>query len=142
MKIPDILQYLQWAKTGRQIRFAQLISQLIGISLTGAGIVHLVIALQHSFIGLQCLLATHLFVPDCLLREIRTFIMQLENSGDPFMNFENVHRISYWQCVYFLMVTMSTVGYGDIYCTTALGRLFMVFFILGGLVRARCHEAR
>lgn len=28
-----------------------------------------------------------------------------------------------------------SVGYGDIYCTTFLGRLFMVFFILGGLVR-------
>ncbi|KHJ42250.1 Calcium-activated BK potassium channel alpha subunit [Trichuris suis] len=28
---------------------------------------------------------------------------------------------------------MSTVGYGDIYCKTTLARLFMVFFILGGL---------
>lgn len=28
---------------------------------------------------------------------------------------------------------MSTVGYGDIYCTTVLGRGFMVVFILGGL---------
>lgn len=29
---------------------------------------------------------------------------------------------------------MSTVGYGDIYCTTALGRAFIVLFILIGLV--------
>ena len=29
---------------------------------------------------------------------------------------------------------MSTVGYGDIACTTTLGRIFMVFFILGALV--------
>uniref|UniRef100_A0A8C6PLW9 Calcium-activated potassium channel subunit alpha-1 n=1 Tax=Nothobranchius furzeri TaxID=105023 RepID=A0A8C6PLW9_NOTFU len=41
--------------------------------------------------------------------------------------------LSYWECVYLLMVTMSTVGYGDVYAKTTLGRLFMVFFILGGL---------
>ena len=58
----------------------------------------------------------------------------MENSGDPFANFENVHQLTYWECVYFTLVTMSTVGYGDIFCTTVLGRLFMVFFILGALV--------
>ncbi|XP_035703208.1 calcium-activated potassium channel slowpoke isoform X5 [Folsomia candida] len=56
----------------------------------------------------------------------------LENSGDP-LDFENPHRISYWTCVYFLIVTMSTVGYGDVYCTTVLGRTFLVFFLLVGL---------
>merc|ERR1719464_2570149 len=43
----------------------------------------------------------------------------LENSGDP-PDFTNARKgedsLSYWNCVYFLMVTMSTVGYGDIYC--------------------------
>lgn len=34
--------------------------------------------------------------------------LQLENSGDPFKNFANTHRITYWDCVYFLLVTMST----------------------------------
>lgn len=58
----------------------------------------------------------------------------LENSGDP-PDFTNGQALSYWDCVYFLMVTMSTVGYGDIYCQTAIGRGFQVLFLLVGLVR-------
>ncbi|XP_053541215.1 calcium-activated potassium channel subunit alpha-1 isoform X5 [Ictalurus punctatus] len=61
------------------------------------------------------------------------FIHLVENSGDPWENFQNFQQMSYWECVYLLMVTMSTVGYGDVYAKTTLGRLFMVFFILGGL---------
>ena len=33
----------------------------------------------------------------------------LENSGDP-PDFDNGQSLTYWDCVYFLMVTMSTVG--------------------------------
>ena len=58
--------------------------------------------------------------------------------------------MAYWDCVYFLMVTMSTVGrsaiffaflfiinlsgYGDISCQTVLGKIAIVLFILVGLV--------
>ncbi|XP_026321788.1 calcium-activated potassium channel slowpoke isoform X24 [Hyposmocoma kahamanoa] len=56
----------------------------------------------------------------------------LENSGDP-MEFDNAQSLPYWTCVYFLIVTMSTVGYGDVYCHTVLGRTFLVFFLLVGL---------
>lgn len=68
---------------------------------------------------------------------LRRFPSQVENSGDPWENFQNSQSLSYWECVYLLMVTMSTVGYGDVYAKTTLGRLFMVFFILGGLVKIR-----
>jgi hypothetical protein len=61
------------------------------------------------------------------------FLLQLENSGDP-LDFQNPQQLSYWTCVYFLIVTMSTVGYGDVYCQTILGRTFLVFFLLVGLV--------
>ncbi|XP_073942703.1 calcium-activated potassium channel slo isoform X2 [Choristoneura fumiferana] len=56
----------------------------------------------------------------------------LENSGDP-LDFSNSQQLSYWTCVYFLIVTMSTVGYGDVFCHTVLGRTFLVFFLLVGL---------
>ncbi|KAI4457846.1 calcium-activated potassium channel alpha chain [Holotrichia oblita] len=58
--------------------------------------------------------------------------IELENSGDP-LDFQNHHPLPYWTCVYFLIVTMSTVGYGDVYCQTVLGRTFLVFFLLVGL---------
>ncbi|KAI0210709.1 Calcium-activated potassium channel slowpoke [Lamellibrachia satsuma] len=61
------------------------------------------------------------------------FVHLVENSGDPFYNFSNPHRMTYWESVYFMLVTMSTVGYGDIFCQTVIGRTFMVFFILGAL---------
>lgn len=72
---------------------------------------------------------------DCckIKRNIFCFFFQLENSGDPF-DFENSQKLSYWTCVYFLIVTMSTVGYGDVFCHTVLGRTFLVFFLLVGLV--------
>ncbi|ESO08881.1 hypothetical protein HELRODRAFT_168799 [Helobdella robusta] len=61
------------------------------------------------------------------------FVHLVETSGDPLDDFSNAQNLTYWECVYFTLVTMSTVGYGDIACKTTLGRLFMVFFILGAL---------
>jgi potassium large conductance calcium-activated channel subfamily M alpha protein 1 len=66
------------------------------------------------------------------------FVLQLENSGDP-LEFQNPQQLSYWTCVYFLIVTMSTVGYGDVYCQTVLGRTFLVFFLLVGLVSSHAY---
>nr|CAB3258057.1 calcium-activated potassium channel subunit alpha-1-like [Phallusia mammillata] len=61
------------------------------------------------------------------------FIHLVENTGDPWLDFSNPQKITYWESVYLLMVTMSTVGYGDIAAKTTLGRFFMIFFIFGGL---------
>nr|XP_006821707.1 PREDICTED: calcium-activated potassium channel subunit alpha-1-like [Saccoglossus kowalevskii] len=61
------------------------------------------------------------------------FIHLVENSGDPWTGFSNAQPLTYWECCYLLMVTMSTVGYGDIYAETTMGRLFMTFFIMLGL---------
>ena len=60
-------------------------------------------------------------------------IFQLENSGN-LPDFSNPVPITYWNAVYFLMVTMSTVGYGDITCGTEVGRVFQLMFLAVGLV--------
>jgi len=42
-------------------------------------------------------------------------------------------NISFFQMCYFIFVTISTVGYGDFSPRTTLGRLFVMFAILGGV---------
>ncbi|NXG34598.1 KCNU1 protein, partial [Dromaius novaehollandiae] len=62
------------------------------------------------------------------------FIHLVENNGDPWVHPGNSQSLSYFKCMYLVMVTMSTVGYGDVVVQTALGRTFIIFFIIGGLV--------
>ncbi|XP_040545254.1 potassium channel subfamily U member 1 isoform X1 [Gallus gallus] len=62
------------------------------------------------------------------------FIHLVENNGDPWVQPVNSQHITYFRCMYLVMVTMSTVGYGDVVVQTALGRTFIFFFIIGGLV--------
>ena len=55
----------------------------------------------------------------------------IETQGDFWRDDNNSH--SFFLYVYLTMVTMSTVGYGDVFATTDLGRAFMIIFIIGGL---------
>ena len=57
----------------------------------------------------------------------------LETNGDPWDNFENAQCNSFPIYAYMIMVTVSTVGYGDFSPQTTLGRVFITFFILAGL---------
>ncbi|XP_066495769.1 potassium channel subfamily U member 1 [Tiliqua scincoides] len=62
------------------------------------------------------------------------FLHWMENAGDPWLQKSNYQHISYFESLYLIMVTMSTVGYGDIVAKTTLGRAFVLFFIIGGLI--------
>nr|XP_040578360.1 calcium-activated potassium channel slowpoke-like isoform X9 [Lepeophtheirus salmonis]XP_040578361.1 calcium-activated potassium channel slowpoke-like isoform X10 [Lepeophtheirus salmonis]XP_040578362.1 calcium-activated potassium channel slowpoke-like isoform X11 [Lepeophtheirus salmonis]XP_040578363.1 calcium-activated potassium channel slowpoke-like isoform X12 [Lepeophtheirus salmonis] len=153
MTVPDILQYLNILKTSTSIRLSQLVSIFISVWLTAAGVIHLLensgnfprfnsvheISYGESVYFLMVTMSTVGYGDIVCSTNIgRVFqilflgVGLLENSGDP-PNFDNGQKLNYWDCVYFLMVTMSTVGYGDIYCVTSIGRGFQVLFLLVGL---------
>ena len=67
------------------------------------------------------------------------FVFQCENNGDPFHDYGNGQYLTYWESVYWLLVTMSTVGFGEISPATDLGRAFIVVFIMGSFVSKRIY---
>ncbi|CAB4060605.1 KCNMA1 [Lepeophtheirus salmonis] len=98
--LSDVLVYLRLINTSSQIRLVKVTTIFISVILASAGVCHL-----------------------------------LENSGDPWAGdcgFSNTHDpyLSFGSCIYFMFVTMSTVGYGDIFCTTDLGKIFIVMYML------------
>ena len=61
-------------------------------------------------------------------------VQTLEASGDPWDDTGLVQNLTYLESAYFIIVTMSTVGYGDIYPVTVFGRVVVTVFIITGLV--------
>nr|KAF6427718.1 potassium calcium-activated channel subfamily U member 1 [Rousettus aegyptiacus] len=62
------------------------------------------------------------------------FIHLVENSGDPWLKGRNSQNLSYFESIYMVMATTSTVGFGDVVPKTSIGRTFIMFFTLGSLV--------
>lgn len=64
-----------------------------------------------------------------------SFFGQVENSGDPWLKGRNSQNISFFESIYLIMATMSTVGFGDVVPKTSLGRIFIIVFTFGSLVK-------
>ncbi|KER23924.1 hypothetical protein T265_14525, partial [Opisthorchis viverrini] len=63
-------------------------------------------------------------------------VMQFERIGDFWIEGKTDPKgptLSYFDCFYFLLVTVATVGYGDIVCTTFIGRVVIIMVIIGAL---------
>ncbi|KAI1708745.1 calcium-activated potassium channel slo-1 [Ditylenchus destructor] len=57
-------------------------------------------------------------------------IIKLENSGDAWTDHMNAHRLSYLECLYSVIVAFLTAGFKHGYCTTVLGRCFLVIMVV------------
>ncbi|XP_063132049.1 potassium channel subfamily U member 1 isoform X3 [Rattus norvegicus] len=109
LELPKILQILQVIKTSNSVKLSKLMSIVISTWFTAAGFLHLTFPLPSLF-------------------------GQVENSGDPWLNGRNSQTMSYFESIYLVTATMSTVGFGDVVAKTSLGRIFIVFFTLGSLI--------
>jgi len=62
-------------------------------------------------------------------------IYVLEVTGDPWHNFKTRHcNLAFPDYIYFLIVTITTVGYGDISPVTEVGRIFVSLLIIVGII--------
>uniref|UniRef100_A0A8C5ZRL9 Potassium channel subfamily U member 1 n=1 Tax=Marmota marmota marmota TaxID=9994 RepID=A0A8C5ZRL9_MARMA len=69
------------------------------------------------------------------IQKSKSFLFkQVENFGDPWLKGRNSQNITYFESIYLVMATTSTVGFGDVVAKTSLGRTFIMFFTLGSLI--------
>jgi hypothetical protein len=66
---------------------------------------------------------------------VQTLLQLVYISAGMFMIIENFSakpedRLSFHICIYFIVVTLSTLGYGDISANTVAGRVLVLFLIL------------
>ena len=62
----------------------------------------------------------------------------LENQGDPFHNYTNAREYGEFRfadILWYLIITASTIGYGDYFPVTDLGKIFAIFYISSKLKR-------
>ncbi|CEM00939.1 unnamed protein product [Vitrella brassicaformis CCMP3155] len=67
--------------------------------------------------------------PDFLRFSMPFHLTEIEGDGLGISN----EGLDFFSSCYFVMVTISTVGYGDVFPTTSLGRAFSVLMIAGGI---------
>nr|XP_042118841.1 potassium channel subfamily U member 1 isoform X4 [Peromyscus maniculatus bairdii] len=134
LELPKILQILHVIKSSNSVKLSKLMSIVLSTWFTAAGFLHLG---RSNYCCPRILQETPLRHPVPLL-PVRWSQAQcglkVENSGDPWLKGRNSQSMSYFESIYLVTATMSTVGFGDVVAKTSLGRTFIVFFTLGSLI--------
>lgn len=81
-------------------------------------------------VQLTCLLQGILFLGALGMHFIEGPVSTINNHGASFS--------SYASCLFFMLVTLTTIGYGDLYPTTIGGRAFVCMYV-PGVARARAR---
>lgn len=69
-----------------------------------------------------------------LLYAFATLIFLLEKLGDPTWLSFSRDSVSFFNALYFVFITATTVGYGDSLITTFLAQLFVILFVILGIM--------
>jgi hypothetical protein len=69
---------------------------------------------------------------DCVVRNCRKYYIFDDNDGEPSRVVCPI--LTFYDCFYFIMATISTIGYGDISPLTRIGKGIIIIFIIGSLI--------
>ena len=69
---------------------------------------------------------------DCIVQKCYTFYNAYDPYGEP--SGVNCGRMSYFKAVYFVVVTVGTLGYGDVFPTTEMSRAMVLLLMMGSFV--------
>lgn len=108
LQFSEILQYVGILKTSIGIKFINMASQMMACWLTGAGFIHLVEKSGDPWKPVSCQEPVSYEIPG-LPNEINMHYQ--DQLKDLECSFSNSNPMTYFECCYLIMVTMSTVGY-------------------------------
>jgi hypothetical protein len=149
LKIYRLIRIMRIFKSMRSLsgpirQMIVLMVTLFCFVLIGAGIFQLFENDVKQLVNFQCNYVGPDFLPscdpvlpfepdcDCIVQQCSTFYNPYDPEGQP--SGVACGQMSYFKAVYFVVVTVGTLGYGDVFPTTAMSRAMVLVLMLGAFV--------